>query len=184
MEKNYEISKILEDAYIIVSTTKPIMGIKFDSEQDDYKVVYMTQNRVLKKENKNIFFEEYLGGSTTKYIIRALLENKISIYNFLDKLEIKQRVVKANDKKFAPKLIESMDKYSKYLPDIDVHLESMPICSYTSLKKLQKMIDYEINIEDKLNEKYSKEEVVINERDNSGIERCSYDEIQQISIKY
>ena len=83
-----------------------------------------------------------------------------------------------------------MDKYSKYLPDIDVHLESMPIFSYTSLKKLQKMIDYEINIEDKfniekiLNEKYSKEEVVINERDNSGIERCSYDEIQQISIKY
>ena len=57
MEKNYEISKILEDAYIIVSTTKPIMGIKFDSEQDDYKVVYMTQNRVLKKENKNIFFD-------------------------------------------------------------------------------------------------------------------------------
>ncbi len=204
MEKKYEVPRIFDDAYVVVSTTKPIMGVKYNNEEDNYKIVYMTQDQILKKDNKNIFFEEYLGGTATKYKIKELLDNTLTVYNFLEELLVKQRIVKANKKKFPPKLIDSMEKYSKNLPAKDIYLESMPICSYSPLMKLKKTVEYEIKVEAEfriemmtLNEKNKfsienlfedkrcfEREVLINETFSSRIQRNTYDEIQPISIEY
>ncbi|MDT2843018.1 hypothetical protein [Vagococcus lutrae] len=191
MNEKKEILEIFEDAYVVISTPKPIMAIKYNNIKDNYEIVYMTRDQVLKKDNKRIFLKEYLGGITTKIEIRDLIENRISVYNFLEETTNKQRLIKANEKRFEPKEIDSIEKYSKNLPDKDISLSLMPKSSLSPLIKLKKIIDYEIKMETDfkikplLNKSVESERKGLkDEQGNSGIKGDSYDELPVLSYAW
>jgi len=209
MEKKSELTNFFDDAFVIVSTTKPIMGIKYAIEYDEYQIVYMTQDKLLKKDKKNLFIKEYLGGVTKKYLISQFLSNEISVFNFLESLSEKKRVVQANSKIFPSKNIETMTYYSKYLPRDIVFLNNMPACSNKPILSLKKIINYEIELEkifnikvvhrdlneDRSNYTLSKliktseihleeSEPLINETIKNKIQTDTYDEIKSIPFGY
>ncbi|MDT2810622.1 MULTISPECIES: hypothetical protein [Enterococcus] len=203
--KKYALRKkdIFDDSFVLISTTKPIMAVKYDTNKDEYQVIYMTKDQMLKKSGKNLFIKEYLGGVSSSHSLKKLLSNNLSLLNFFGNLKEKQRTVSANGRLFEPKRINSFDKYEANLPNEKYTLFNMPIASMTTINKIVNQLDYEFKVEKNFSmlnkmvlteEKedfspkyldnfinYTEGEEVWDEKNDDTIKRHSYVEIQQIS---
>lgn len=200
-------SGIFDDSFILIKTTKPIMGIKYDLNEDEYQVIYMTKDKKLKKSGKNLFIKEYIGGVSSLLMLKEFLSNNLSILSFFDDLTRKKRMVCANDKLFEPKEVASFNRYKESLPDEKYTLLNMPVCSRTAINKLTKIVNYdieikksfaleqnilkdktELNVTDSCNKifldykfMHTESEEVWDETANDIFKKHTYDEIQSIS---
>ncbi|MFS7393270.1 hypothetical protein AB6888_10500 [Carnobacterium maltaromaticum] len=153
MQKKSKEDKLLSissGTYILIETTKPIMIIKY--ERSEFIIIYLTQDKLLKKNNKSLFFKEYLAGKPKLEELLNFIENKMSVYNFLENLSEKSRIVKANSKTFPSQSTDSFSAFKKSLPNEDLCINSMPVNSYLSINKLKTMVNFEININNNYND--------------------------------
>lgn len=133
--------------FIIVSTNKPIMGVQLNIIDNSFNIVYMTQDKVVEKESKDVLVKEYLGGISNLKDMNKLLKNNISILDFMDQLSEKKQAVRINSKLLAIKKIDSFNDHHEYLPITDIYLDDMPIETRTPFNKLIRLITNEIDIE-------------------------------------
>ncbi|WP_317914755.1 hypothetical protein [Carnobacterium maltaromaticum] len=150
--KNLEekLISISNETYIVIETTKPIMLIKY--ERSEFVIIYLTQDKLLKKNNKSLFFQEYLAGKPKLEELLEFIENKVSVYNFLENLSDKSRIVKANSKVFPSQSTKSFSTFKKSLPKESISIKSMPVNSCLSINKLKKVVNFEIDIKNNYND--------------------------------
>lgn len=175
-------------SYVLISTNKPILAVNYNMIENNFYVVYMTQDKLLKKDNKSMFVKEYIGGKASINDVMQLIYNDKPVLSFMNLLKQKVRAVMVNSKLFPNKYISSIDRYKVNLPSEDVLLKEMPIESIREIKNLTSIINYEYttNLEFE-NVKTSpldrEDEIIHNVRDNHKFRINNYDELQQLSIE-
>ncbi|MFT9470940.1 hypothetical protein [Leuconostoc pseudomesenteroides] len=194
---NFTLGQINEDVeYVIVSTNKPVMAVQYSFIKDSYKIIYMTQDKLLKKNNKSMFVKEFIGGESTVKEIKKVLDNDISVLSFMNSLKEKKRTVKVNSKIFPVEIIDSLKKFLKFIPENDIFLKDMPLSSSVDFQKIFQIIEYE----DKHNKEFGPynsavyndphiyvstnlDEEEDNAEINSELNFTTYDDFQQIPLR-
>ncbi|VMZ93059.1 Uncharacterised protein [Streptococcus pneumoniae] len=133
--------------FVLISLSKPIMIVKHD--HNEFIILYLTQDKHLKKKNKSILFKEYLAGASELSNLKKFLDNQLSVLNFLNTISRKKRIVKANKRTFPSEQLDSFYEFKEFLPTECMFLNGMPKQSDYELNKLKNTLDFALQIEKK-----------------------------------
>ena len=141
---------MIQKEYELVSTNEPIMIVKSISEEDTqkptYSVEYVTKNTIItSRHQKYIFIKQKILGQATPDNLKRLIQNKISIFAFIETLSNKEIPIWINNKLTKPKIPQeiNLDELAKFLPDKSIYLKDMPCRSQDGREELAFDLDEE-----------------------------------------
>lgn len=114
-----------DDKFVLVSTNKPIMFVSKANEP--FTIQYMTIDKsYTTPKRKQFLLKEIVSGKSDIHSLKLLLQNQLSIYDFMSKLSDKTRTVLINNKEFKSESVKDFHHQKEYLPDNSIYLQDMP----------------------------------------------------------
>lgn len=110
---------------ILCRTNKNIMGIEYNEKLNCYEFIYMLRDQLLEKNDKNILIKEYITGVVSKDNKNRLLNNDLSVLQFIQNSYHKKRIVEINCKKTYVKDIKYINTQLSMLPTNEIYFKDL-----------------------------------------------------------
>lgn len=128
-----------DEKFVLASTNKPIMFVSKANER--FIIQYITIDKFYTTpKHKQFLLTEIVSGKSDIESLKFLLQNQLSIYDFMSKLSDKTRTILINNKEFKSESVEDFHLQKAYLPKNTIYLQDMPNEHVDDLNQLLMLI--------------------------------------------